>query len=1169
MKNPLFIHRPLLFKQVHYLQLSLLMALLTCGASVARASAQTDGLITLASGVAIEGQLSGGQVHTYQFAMEVSQLAKININVQGVNLHLSLSDANGQQLDEKKIAHLTTRSDIMLWEAQAAGVYRLQVRADGKDSDRGKYTLKVEVTPASEIQSQAFRKYREAQKLHVKYLADPKTEPLNQTIKAYKEALELWRGAGNREMEGRALFAVGRLIYDIDEDADAPEKTIAYYLQALPLFQALGLKDNEATTLNNLGGAYSFIGNLSKSLEYTLKSEALSEDGAPSTDGLKQLGISNLYNRLGEYQLALEHGLKALAIHRRLGDQFYEMGDHMFIGEAYRLMGEPFKALEHANQGLALAPQFKKIGRAFYLYILVGKIYNEAGDQQKALSYFTQALEISRQQGSLTDQAVSLENLGDLYRETGDKTKALDYYGQAEPLYKTHGRKSGEAQIALKVGALLSESGEFEKALDYQNRAYEFFHASQSRRFEIGSLYEVAKTYRLKGDTGKARDLFNQALSLTNALDNQHMAAQIYRELAAIARTEGDRPAAIALMTQALKTIENLRSRFIIQDLKTIFSAKAEDFYADYIDLLMSQPERGASSQQAAITHAALALEAAEKAKARGLLDLLSESPTAIRQSVNLKLLENRQTIQQRLLAKETAHERLSGNPTTRKQAEEILKERNALSMQLQLLEADIRKSSPHFAALTETQLLSATEIQQLLVDNTVLLEFSLGKKQSWLWAVTRSSIDSYPLPAKQEIEPAARQVYELLTARQPQKGESQPQYEARVTRAETSLQAQAAILGQLLLGPIATKLQSEWKGKRLIIVAPGTLEYIPFAALLVAGSQPPVADEQKSAAALSLGEQRPIENQKQAKTKDQPPATGYRPLIVDHEIINIPSASVLAVIRRETEGRKPAEKLVAVIADPVFEQNDPRVLNARKKITTSTLSAKVRSGNETSVASEGQSSTAAEALGLLNNFRLVTPRAGFSRLPFSREEAEAIASLAPKNSLMKATDFQATRSVATSGDLSRFRILHFATHGLLNSERPELSGLVLSLVDEHGKPQNGFLRMHEIYNLQLPAELIVLSACQTALGKQIRGEGLVGLTRGFMYAGAERVVASLWQVDDLATAELMKRFYRAMLKDGMRPAQALRAAQLDMLKQPRWSSPYFWAAFTIQGEWR
>jgi CHAT domain-containing protein len=139
----------------------------------------------------------------------------------------------------------------------------------------------------------------------------------------------------------------------------------------------------------------------------------------------------------------------------------------------------------------------------------------------------------------------------------------------------------------------------------------------------------------------------------------------------------------------------------------------------------------------------------------------------------------------------------------------------------------------------------------------------------------------------------------------------------------------------------------------------------------------------------------------------------------------------------------------------------------------------------------------------------------------------------------------------------------------LLDSERPSLSSLLLSLVDEQGRPQDGFLRAHDVYNLKLPAELVTLSACQTGLGKEIKGEGLVGLTRGFMHAGAARVAVSLWNVNDQATSELMARFYQKMLKENQRPAAALRAAQVEMWKQKQWQAPYYWAAFVLQGEWR
>ena len=175
-----------------------------------------------------------------------------------------------------------------------------------------------------------------------------------------------------------------------------------------------------------------------------------------------------------------------------------------------------------------------------------------------------------------------------------------------------------------------------------------------------------------------------------------------------------------------------------------------------------------------------------------------------------------------------------------------------------------------------------------------------------------------------------------------------------------------------------------------------------------------------------------------------------------------------------------------------------------------------------------------------------------------------------PRGTGLEALGFKANRATATDPALGQYRVVHFATHSLFNDEYPELSGIVLSLYDERGRPQeDGFLRLQDIYNLKLSADLVVLSACRTGLGKNIRGEGLIGLTRGFMYAGASRVVASLWKVDDEATAELMKRFYQHFFRDGMTPAASLRAAQDSMRTQRRWRAPYYWAGFVLYGEWK
>jgi CHAT domain-containing protein len=326
---------------------------------------------------------------------------------------------------------------------------------------------------------------------------------------------------------------------------------------------------------------------------------------------------------------------------------------------------------------------------------------------------------------------------------------------------------------------------------------------------------------------------------------------------------------------------------------------------------------------------------------------------------------------------------------------------------------------------------------------------------------------------------------------------------------------------------------------KRLVVVGDGVLQYVPFAAL-----PDPAA---------------------------KPEAQAGQPLVVNHEIVSLPSASVLSVLRRELASRSPAPEAVAVLADPVFDAGDERV-----KANAAGGAGTTRAVPELPAADERSNPPAEGLQRLLERAFNLQPAGGgamggplIPRLPFTRREAAAILGSAPPGLSMQALDFRASRATATGGELSQYRVVHFATHGILNSEHPELSGIVLSLVDDRGRPQDGFLRLHEIYNLNLPAELVVLSACQTALGKEVRGEGLVGLVRGFMYAGAPRVVASLWKVDDVATAELMKRLYQGMLREKMRPAAALRAAQVEMWGQKRWRSPYYWAAFQLQGEWK
>lgn len=311
--------------------------------------------------------------------------------------------------------------------------------------------------------------------------------------------------------------------------------------------------------------------------------------------------------------------------------------------------------------------------------------------------------------------------------------------------------------------------------------------------------------------------------------------------------------------------------------------------------------------------------------------------------------------------------------------------------------------------------------------------------------------------------------------------------------------------LADLVLTPVVPLLTKE----RLLIAADGALQYVPFAALPVVGAD-----------------------------------GAQQPLLQTREVVGLPSLSAL-VSQRAGERRTAPSKTVAVFADPVFDRADPRITFAGATHVVHSTQAQLTTRSS------------ALASGTLE------------RLPFSGLEAEEIAGLVPEGERYVAVGFQANRETLLGLTLDDYRLIHFATHGVIDTRYPDLSGLALSGFDATGAPTRGLLGLPDIYALDLNADLVVLSACETALGRDIRGEGLLGLTQGFLYAGAKGVVASLWPVADRATAELMRQFYDQMLREGLRPADALRRAQLSVAAEPRWSHPYYWSAFVLLGDWQ
>ncbi|HWO01233.1 MAG TPA: CHAT domain-containing tetratricopeptide repeat protein [Blastocatellia bacterium] len=984
-------------------------------------------------------------------------------------------------------------------------------------------------------------------------LGDPK-----KAFEYYDKALPLRRAAGDKTGEGVTLSNIGYLLSHTGEY----RKAIEYFEQSLAIMRAIGNRQYEAVALNNLAGTYQDLGEIDKALAYYNQAQPIFRALADASgESSVYNGMGNVYYGQGDNEKAREYYRRALELARQVGDPGKVVSDLANIATTYDTGGEKQKALEYFNQALELARKVGEPRNEAQVLSNLGVLYNSIDENDQALDYFDKALAVLEAVGDRSGQATTLNNIGAVYDALGEWKKALEYYEKSLALVRAIDERRTEGVLLDNIGAVYKSEeddrkalelhtqavaiarsvgdkatlatalrnvaiadrslGDTRRALDALNEALENARAVGNPRLIGSSLNNLGETYLLAGEPQKALDYYNQSLPLWRGSGDFTGEAGALYGLARSTRDLGEVSQARIHIEAALKIVEALRVRVRRQELRASYFATVQKYYDFYIDLLMRLHRlRGSAGNDA------LALQASERARARLLLDMLVEAHADIRQGVDPTLLERERSLQQLISAKAESQMRLLSGKHTDQQAARAASEVATLVTQYQEVETQIRQSSPRYAALTQPQPLGLKEIQQqVLDDETVLLEYALGEERSYLWVATSASLRSYELPKRAEIEKAARALYALLTEPNQPAPKSDPRRGLRVARVgDNDQRITDAILklSRIVIAPAAPSLGA----KRLLIVADGALQYVPFAAL--------------SAATAASGANA---------------TTQYRPLIADHEVISLPSASALAVLRRELVARRPAAKTVAVLADPVFALDDERLKSGSKASTTSAAN------RERGLLVKAQKSVAgADSTG---------DALDIPRLPGTKQEAQRILSFAQESERKQALDFAANKATATNDELGQYRYVHFATHGFLDSVNPELSGIVLSLVDERGAPQSGFLRAHELYNLKLPVEMVVLSACQTGLGKEIRGEGLVGLTRGFMYAGTARVVVSLWSVDDEATSDLMGRFYKGVLKDGLRPAAALRDAQVEVWKQRKWRAPYFWAAFVLQGEWK
>jgi CHAT domain-containing protein len=367
--------------------------------------------------------------------------------------------------------------------------------------------------------------------------------------------------------------------------------------------------------------------------------------------------------------------------------------------------------------------------------------------------------------------------------------------------------------------------------------------------------------------------------------------------------------------------------------------------------------------------------------------------------------------------------------------------------------------------------------------------------------------INSYVLPPREHLESRIEKLRKLIDSRGMLEGETVENYQARIAAAETEFEREAQIFSRELLGQVAGKLAD----KRLIIVPDGRLHYFPIAAL------------------------------------PRPNSTDNLPILLTNETIYEPSAATLALLMRNGQKISAAPKNLLVFSDPIFSNQDARIAVA---------------GIRNEIQSENDLLRA-------EKFRFAESLTSLARLNASQDEADAIVEIVGASASTAFGGAAATRERVLDASIADYKIIHFATHGLINEERPELSGIVLSQVDQNGQSGNGVVRLQDIYAMNIRADAVILSACSTGIGKEVKGEGLMSLNNAFLQVGAKSVVSSLWKVDDYAARELMKNFYRELTSGTMTTAQALRRAQIKLRQDPQYQSPFYWAAFTAQGDFQ
>lgn len=866
-------------------------------------------------------------------------------------------------------------------------------------------------------------------------------------------------------------------------------------------------------------------------------------DLAEQAQAFKTLGMAAAYQ--GDFAQSAEADEAALALYRRTGDLFYQGVVLGNLSEVYLALGETARALDAVRGALDAAQASNDAAGVVYSRKGIAAVQLARGELASALATYRLALADLKKTPVPQIEGEVWNDLGLLYHRMAEDTESERAYARAQAVWTTIKHTFGtvdttlnEAEALLDRNNRIGATARFQSALTLAERdglkspqvralrglgaasvaghngvvARRYLTRARTLAADIGERSAESSVLRTLGDLDRdegnrvaARAQYEEALQLAREAADQDGVATTLGRMAKSLADAGELDTARTHVDDALAIIEQQRGQIHDPGLRTSFFSTARDFHDLRIQILMQLDEARPGQG-----FAAAALSAAEQARARALQDTLFERSIDIRRDVDASLAAAERRAQETLRVAAFRLARLSpaADRAAREQAQHLVDDANG---ELDQVRGRIRAANPRFSQLLRPEPLALEEIQQTLLDtDSAALEYWLGERASYLWVVSPDRFRVVRLPGRAVVERTAAAYREGLLARATL-ATGAGGAEALAAREQQDAATFAAIsarASRVLLGDALHGVSQ----RTLAIVADGALQNVPFATLRgVDGAE----------------------------------------LVGTREFVYLPSLSTLRGLRRAsasatTNGR------VALLADPVFR----RELDTRPRA--------VRTSGEEGSAHMPMTPRTRQIDG-----SDVFDLANLRPLPNSRIEARAIAAMLPEERRWLALDYDATRQAVLDTDWRQYSVVHFAAHSLIDLQRPELSGIVLSLYDRQRRPQDGFLRLDDIYNLEMPVQLVVLSTCDSAIGKTIGSEGAFSLARAFFYAGTPRVLASLWPIDDRATARFMELFYKALLVEHQAAPAAVRTAQRQMSRDPRWRSPYYWAGFVVQGDWK